>query len=100
MRPAVRRKLLMHSYRTAKEKAGRPGKGRKGKSLMPNEIEIATTDDGVVRVLTAEPQVCGICGEARTLFISRHGRTRCYRCDEGFEKAEAAMRREQAGLPA
>lgn len=64
------------------------------------EITIATDGAGVSRILVAEPRPCGVCGFPRTLFVSRHGSTRCYECDHGFTKAEEAMRREQLGIGA
>ena len=88
MPPAMRRKILMQSYRAQMLK-----KKRKGKPMIVDisEIEIASSNDGVTRVLVASPKPCGVCGEPRTMFVCRTGKTRCYICDEGFLKAEAAM---------
>jgi|HubBroStandDraft_3_1064219.scaffolds.fasta_scaffold123854_4 hypothetical protein len=65
------------------------------------EIEIAsTTQDGITRLLVTTPKPCGICGQARALFVCRKGTTRCLECDEGFQKAETAMRAEAEASPA
>lgn len=87
MPSAMRRKLLMHSY----ARAARAPRKAKREMQAETEIHIATAEDGVTRILSAQPRPCGVCGFPRTMFVCRHGRTRCYECDEGFSKAETAI---------
>lgn len=87
----------MQSYLAARER-GPKGKPMERPTQSDIEITIATDGAGVSRILTAAPRPCGICGEPRTLFVSRAGNTRCYECDHGFVRAAEAIARERLGV--